>query len=267
MPTEPTNPLDFPPLDGMSRLAGVRVLLAEDNKINQKVAAKMLDQLGCEVEIVGDGLEALKKWEEAKFDVILMDVRMPRMDGYRATAEIRRREQAQAGGPHLPIIAMTAHAMQGDRERCLAAQMDDYLSKPVALAELAQALGRWATQPRTTPDPIPRPALRISRLRELSQGEVEFERELLECLLTDIASGMDRLRVALDPLDPLQVANTLHGIVGSCRTVGADDLGACCAAREREANLAGFRPDAAWLAAIERKHDALISAITTHLTA
>jgi len=267
MPTEPTNPLDFPPLDGMSRLAGVRVLLAEDNKTHQKVAAKMLDQLGCEVEIVGDGLEALKKWEKVNFDVILMDVQMPRMDGYRATAEIRRREQAQADGSRLPIIAMTAHAMQGDRERCLAAQMDDYLSKPVALAELAQALGRWASRPGTTPDLIPRPALRISRLQELSQGEVEFERELLECLLTDVASGMDRLRAALDPLDPLQVANTLHGIVGSCRTVGADDLGACCAVREREANFAGFRPDAAWLAAIERKHDALISAITTHLSA
>ncbi len=255
-----------------SGLVGTRVLLAEDNPTNQKVAAKMLKRLGCTFEVVNDGTEALARFDQACFDLILMDVQMPRMDGYQATGAIRRIEAGRPNPGRVPIIAMTAHAMQGDRERCLAAEMDDYLSKPVTISRLAEMLRRWASPPRTTPPavapaPVPAtlPVLRIARLHELSLGEIDFERDLLECLLSDVATGVDRLRAALDPLDPRLVANTLHGIVGACRTVGADDLAAHCRDRESEAWEPGFRPGAGWLASIEQKQADLIAAIATRL--
>ena len=261
-----TNPVASAaaPAADVPDLAGVRVLLAEDNQTNQKVAAKMLKRLGCEFEVVEDGLVALGRLAEVEFDLVLMDVQMPRMDGYQATHEIRRREQAHPGSRHLPVIAMTAHARQDDRERCIAAQMDDYLSKPVTLAELAAVLARWrprAGVDRMTPPP---PTLRISRLQELSQGDTDFEQEILDCLLTDIATGIDRLRAALEPLAPGRIATTLHGVVGACRTVGADDLGQFCRDQEHQATEPGFRPDAAWLAAFERKRDELVAAIAAH---
>jgi CheY-like chemotaxis protein len=120
-----------------------RILLAEDNPVNQLVAKRMLALLGCEVELAESGDAVLELLGRGDFDLILMDCMMPQMDGYEATAEVRRRE---AGGRHIPIIAMTANAMEGDRERCLAAGMDDYVSKPVSRSALAAALGRWLPQ-------------------------------------------------------------------------------------------------------------------------
>ena len=258
-----------------SKLAGVRVLLAEDNPTNQTVAMKMLHRLGCATEVVGDGLEVLAKLAEADFDIILMDVAMPRMDGFQATEEIRRLEQSQATTRHVPIIAMTAHAMQGDRERCLAAQMNDYLSKPVSLAQLAEVLERWARpiaagqpSPSTADavsEPPPVPPLQLARLHELSLGDGDFERELLDCLLADVDLGIDRLAAALAPLDPVQVANTLHGLVGACRTVGAEALGTLCRQREVESGQEDFAPGPAWLAAIKAERDHLSDAVAAHL--
>jgi CheY-like chemotaxis protein len=111
-----------------------RVLLAEDNPVNRKLAIRLLEKHGYSVVAVEDGRAAVAAWEEASFDVILMDVQMPEMDGFQATAEIRRRETVT--GAHTPIVAMTAHALKGDEERCLAAGMDRYLAKPIRAAEL-----------------------------------------------------------------------------------------------------------------------------------
>jgi len=121
---------------------GLRILLAEDDKINQIVAVKRVKRLGCaKVDVVSNGLEAVKAWQQGSYDLILMDCQMPEMDGYQAVQQIRELEKNQ-NLPHIRIIAMTANAMQGDRELCLAAGMDDYLSKPISGVELKIAIGK-----------------------------------------------------------------------------------------------------------------------------
>ena len=145
------TPLDNP-IEPSSASAGpaLRVLLAEDNATNQQVALRLLTKLGCRADAVANGLEALHAISHVPYDAILMDVQMPEMDGLTATQHIRDLETRT--GAHLPIIAMTAHAMQGDRERCLAAGMDDYISKPVTKAAIAAALSRLAPRkPVDTP--------------------------------------------------------------------------------------------------------------------
>jgi CheY-like chemotaxis protein len=117
---------------------GLRVLLAEDNKVNQRVAQRFLERLGHTVVVASDGREAVDVWQQERFDLVLMDIQMPEMDGFEAVAAIREAEQVRGG--RTPVIALTAHAMSGDRERCLAAGMDGYLTKPVKLAQLVAAI-------------------------------------------------------------------------------------------------------------------------------
>ncbi len=121
---------------------GLSVLLVEDNAVNRKVAVRLLMQKGMTVTSAENGRVGVEKWSEGMFDLVLMDVQMPEMDGFQATAEIRRLEATQ--GRRTPIVAMTAHAMSGDRERCLAAGMDDYVTKPVRAESLYEVIGRWA---------------------------------------------------------------------------------------------------------------------------
>jgi signal transduction histidine kinase/ActR/RegA family two-component response regulator len=118
--------------------AGLHVLLVEDNLVNQKLAQRVLEKAGCTVACAMDGSEGVEACATHRFDVILMDLQMPRMDGFEATAELRRREAASGG--HIPIVAVTANAMQGDRERCLAAGMDGYVTKPIKRPELFRAI-------------------------------------------------------------------------------------------------------------------------------
>ncbi|MCA9426252.1 MAG: response regulator [Candidatus Omnitrophica bacterium] len=120
----------------------VCILLAEDNKINQKVAVRMLEKLGCKVDVAGNGVEALEMVQQFNYDLILMDCQMPELDGYQATAEIRRLPDKRISG--IPIVAMTANAMEGDREKCLSAGMDDYLSKPVNADDLEEKIRNYA---------------------------------------------------------------------------------------------------------------------------
>ena len=120
-----------------------RILVAEDNIVNQKFAVKILEKLGCDVRVAGNGLEALERLDADEYDLIFMDCQMPEMDGFEATREIRKRQEAHPQEKNTAIIAMTASAMQGDRERCLEAGMDDYVSKPVKPEEFRGILERW----------------------------------------------------------------------------------------------------------------------------
>jgi len=117
-----------------------RILLAEDNIVNQRVAVRILEKAGHHVVVTANGREAIAAWRNQPFDLVLMDVQMPEMDGFETTAEIRRAEAGTNG--HVPIVAMTAHAMAGDRERCLEAGMDDYISKPIRKSDLMDVIER-----------------------------------------------------------------------------------------------------------------------------
>jgi CheY-like chemotaxis protein len=116
----------------------LRVLVAEDNVVNQKIIAALLARRGQDTVVVANGREAIDTWRGESFDTIFMDVQMPEMDGFEATAVIRAAERG--GDRHIPIVAMTAHAMTGDRERCLAAGMDDYVAKPISVSEIDRVL-------------------------------------------------------------------------------------------------------------------------------
>jgi CheY-like chemotaxis protein/HPt (histidine-containing phosphotransfer) domain-containing protein len=133
-------------LDEAQTRSSVRILLVEDYVINQAVAVRQLRKLGYRADVVDDGIAALKAFDVNSYDIVLMDCQMPKLDGYEAAAEIRRRESAVAGGSHTPIIAMTANAMLGDREKCLSAGMDDYITKPIQVADLKRVLEQWSTQ-------------------------------------------------------------------------------------------------------------------------
>jgi two-component system sensor histidine kinase/response regulator len=123
----------------------VRVLVVEDNAANLKLSVRMIERLGYRADVAGNGAEAVSILESMPYDAVLMDCQMPELDGYEATKLIRKNE---TGGRRVPIIAMTAAALSGDRERCLAAGMDDYISKPIKLHVVAAVLERWLASPR-----------------------------------------------------------------------------------------------------------------------
>ncbi|MBF0176269.1 MAG: response regulator [Magnetococcales bacterium] len=167
--------------EGVSaHVKGARVLLVEDNSINRQVAGEMLQGLGLVVEMAVDGLEGVRKAESSEFDVVFMDIQMPRMDGYTATREIRNMPHRK----RLPIIAMTAHAMAGDREKCLAAGMNDHVTKPIDRDNLYAALLRW----------IP-PGERTGRATGMGQGTLSNDKGQVPPTLAgiDVMAGLDRL--------------------------------------------------------------------------
>ncbi len=132
----------------------VRVLLAEDNLVNQKVALTLLSRFGIKADVVATGVEALDALVGVSYDLVLMDCQMPEMDGYEATRRLRERER---GRRRLPVVAMTANAMVGDRERCLEAGMDDHIPKPVRVPDLHRALARWLPAGAVPPVPDAHP--------------------------------------------------------------------------------------------------------------
>jgi two-component system sensor histidine kinase/response regulator len=196
----------------------LRVLVAEDHPVNQKLAVRILEKWGHSVVVVGNGREALAALAHDRFDVALMDVQMPEMGGFEATAAIRRRENG-AGLPPLPIIAMTAHAMKGDRERCLAAGMDGYVSKPIQphllFEAIEQARAPGGPAPRPAPEAGDEPVLDRAVLLERVQGDGELLEELVTLFLAAYPQQLADLRAAVARGDSAGVYRTAHSLKGS----------------------------------------------------
>ena len=258
------------------------VLVAEDNPVNQLVALKMLERLGYRADLAPNGLEVLEALSRVNYDAILMDVQMPEMDGYEATAEIRRREAARAwGGEHhsTPIIAMTANAMQGERERAIEAGMDDYVSKPVKAEELAAVLERWTTRPERTPVPTvavedavagapdPGPPLDpdvLETLRSLQEeGEPDILAELAGMFLDDATHRLEDLREAAEAADTRRVRETAHALKGSSGNLGAKVVAEVCA----ELEVAGESGDVAALSRLLERLEAELGRVRPALEA
>ncbi len=212
-----------------------RILLAEDNSINQKVALGQLRKLGYTADAVANGLEALEALEHVCYDVVLMDCQMPEMDGYEATRAIRQRESQPSpetkSRARLHIIAMTANAMDGDREKCLAAGMDDYVSKPVRTVELQGALERWiptTSSPRAPAGEnhrVVRPAAEeppvdLERLREMSSDDPHIQDELIALYLQQADELMPGLHAALQAKAGGEVERLAHKLGGASSTCG-----------------------------------------------
>jgi CheY-like chemotaxis protein len=148
--SSPVLPLAEPPDSSPGKPRKYRILLAEDHVVNQKLAVRLLEKQGHVVEVASNGREAVSAVERETFDLVLMDIQMPEMDGISATVAIREKERET--GNHLPIIAVTAHAMKGDKERCLEAGMDDYITKPIRVPELLAAIEQiMSLYDRSTP--------------------------------------------------------------------------------------------------------------------
>jgi signal transduction histidine kinase/DNA-binding response OmpR family regulator len=210
--------VEVPPMALPGDYSSLRILLAEDNAVNQKVATRMLETRGCQVTVAGDGLEALEALKGQEFDLVLMDVQMPRMGGFEATQAIRAQEAG--GGRRIPIIAMTAHAMKGDRERCLEAGMDGYVTKPVKSADLFAALDAVTQvgEPDSVSDPFVSPAhdvLDHASLMEQFGGDVELFQETLALFEAELPSLLSQLEEAIRAGDPGLLARSAHTLKGS----------------------------------------------------
>ncbi|HLI34185.1 MAG TPA: response regulator [Terriglobia bacterium] len=206
---------------------GLRILLAEDNPVNQQLAVKLLEKHGHRVVVANNGREALAALEKEKFQLVLMDVQMPEMGGFEATGAIRAQEKAT--GAHIPIIAMTAHAMKGDREKCLEAGMDGYVSKPIKVKELLDAIDRAIPSAISVKEAVMESALSPSRRAmnyEKALAQMEGDSELLgqvaSLFLNDVAAQLDKMRSALEQHNLETLGRVAHTIKGSVANFSAE---------------------------------------------
>lgn len=223
------------------RKVHARVLVADDNTTNQKVARLMLENLGCRVDVAANGHEAVEMLALLPYDVVFMDCEMPEMDGYEATAEIRRRH---ADARHVPVVAMTAKAIQGDRDRCLEAGMDDYISKPVQLEDLEAALARWIpgdgsiaqseqkSIPPAVSSELSSPALDpavTERLRALAVAtDPSVLREIHDAFLASAVDYLAAMRDGAAGNDAGGLRKAAHALKGAGANIGAQRLTELC---------------------------------------
>lgn len=232
----------------------LRILLAEDNPVNQKVALRQLESLGYKADVVANGQEVLDLLQQVSYDLILMDCQMPVMDGYEATRRLRQQERRS--GHRTVVIAITANAMQEDRERCLQAGMDDYLSKPVLKEDLQRVLNHWSqviaqsaagssngsaskaaspSSPGRDRDPssptLPYP-IDSAYLDQVSGGDRGFQRELLQVFIQDCETQLPQLRQAIAGYDAERMRRVAHRLKGASSNVGANAF--CQVVRELE---------------------------------
>ena len=215
----------------------VRILVVDDNEINQKVAVRILQQLGYQPEVADNGREALSAIEQEPFDFILMDVMMPELDGLEATRIIRKR---QMSGEHknfqsrIIVVAMTAHAMQGDREKCIAAGMDDYLSKPIRPKDVREMIEKWAgkvavdsthARPAAAAPAVADDApVDLARMNDLTDGNLDNLCELVEMYFVQTQKQFGQMREAIRDSKADQVRRVAHSCAGASATMGMTHL-------------------------------------------
>jgi PAS domain S-box-containing protein len=243
---------------------GAHALLVEDNEINQKVAINMLKNFGVKTDIANNGQEALLAFDSKVYDIIFMDIQMPVMDGITATAKIRAIEAKTGNGngkaaPHIPIIAMTANAMKGDRQWCLDAGMDDYLAKPVDPDVLLEKINLWSGEPKTSPDKVltktgqtkpqnseGEPPMDKERALARAMGDASFLETMLDVFQKQRDEQLNHLMTALDSKDPDELKQNAHSLKGAAANLGASKIAAIALELEmmgKKNNMAGG-PDA-----------------------
>jgi two-component system sensor histidine kinase/response regulator len=222
------------------------VLLVEDNFVNQKVAVRFLERLGCTVEVASHGAEGVAACQQRHFDIVLMDLQMPVMDGITATRKIREWETTE----HVPIVALTANAMTGDRELCEAAGMDGYLTKPIEVERLRNVLTKYGLETTEAdssaavpPPPAPaanlKPPVDLGGFQSITSGDNAFAQELA---VTFIASGEQQLAdmaAAAARSDRAALARAAHQLKGACANIHAHGLKALAERMENESGAGG----------------------------
>jgi two-component system, sensor histidine kinase and response regulator len=210
-----------------SRRYECRVLLVEDNAVNQKVAVRFLERMGCSVRVADNGAEGLRAFGEATYDIVLMDLQMPVMDGLTAAQRIREREDSER---RTPIIALTANAMSGQLERCLAAGMDGFLTKPIEIARLHEALEKFglgagledagaACAASSDAKPV-----QLARLNELTDGDPDFAHELAMTFISSGEQVIEEIRTAFGALDRTALSRGAHKLKGASANIYAEPL-------------------------------------------
>jgi CheY-like chemotaxis protein len=239
----------------------LRILLAEDNAVNQRLAASLLERRGHKVTIAANGREALTALEGQPFDVVLMDVQMPEMGGFEATAAIRALE-AERKAPRLPIIAMTAHAMKGDRERCLAAGMNEYLTKPLdprQLCALVEQMAGSAASGHSGGELISIPTEVLARVG----GDRELLAEISRLFVDDAPRHLSKIREALSARDGEALRRAAHGLKGAAANFDAVGVVRAARALEEMGRTGEFDAhEAAWKT-LSVETDRLISMLRT----
>jgi two-component system sensor histidine kinase/response regulator len=249
--------------------AGPRILLVEDNPVNREVAVGMLESLGCQIEAAGNGWLAVQAMNESLYDAVLMDCQMPVMDGLSATAEIRRRERG-GRAQRIPIIALTANAMEGDRERCLAAGMDDFLSKPFTQQQLGLLLKRWLTlRVESDADEVVRaPHLDVGVLRNISAlARPALLNSLIDLYMQHSPTLLAAIESAAGAAQTAAMSQAVHSLKSSTANLGGMRLAAT--AKECESMIRdGDMTQAIFLIArLRREHQEFCSALVQERTA
>jgi len=245
----------------------VRILLAEDNPTNQQVALSILEKLGFGADTVLNGRDAIQALETVPYDLVLMDVQMPEMDGLEATRAIRSGKTGVLN-PKIPIIAMTAHAMKGDRERCLEAGMDDYISKPIAPQALAEALEKWVETPQErspaaaapggeTSRPAGPPVFDRQAFMARLMGDEDLAKDIIAGFLEDIPKRIHALKKHLDQGDAGSAGGQAHAIKGAAANVGGMTMSAVAFEMEKAGNAGRREELAALMPELERQFDLL----------